>query len=162
MRLGTRANTTHNAFIICSFGAMLVAILFVLCIGCASKEEKEARHLERARQYVEKTEFKKAVIEFRNVVQLDPENDAAHYELGETYLKLQQGREAFQSFSRAVSVNPENMKAQLKMGQILLLGKRTEEAKKRPSWFWRNPRTALRPWPFFRAFRSMRKTLTRP
>jgi Tfp pilus assembly protein PilF len=110
---------------------MLVAILFVQCIGCASKEEKEARHLERARQYVEKTEFKKAVIEFRNVVQLDPENDAAHYELGETYLKLQQGREAFQSFSRAVSVNPENMKAQLKMGQILLLGKRTEEAKKK-------------------------------
>ena len=131
MELGTSANTTHNGFISCSFRVMLAFFLFVLCVGCASKEEKESKHLERARKYVEKSEFKKAVIEFRNVVQLNPENDAVHYELGETYLKLQQGREAYQSFSRAVSLNPENMKAQLKMGQILLLGKKTEEAKKR-------------------------------
>ena len=129
--MGTSANTTHNGFISCSFRVMLAFFLFVLCVGCASKEEKESKHLERARKYVEKSEFKKAVIEFRNVVQLNPENDAVHYELGETYLKLQQGREAYQSFSRAVSLNPENMKAQLKMGQILLLGKKTEEAKKR-------------------------------
>ncbi len=109
----------------------LVLFLLVMCAGCSSKEEKKAKHLERAKEYIEKSEFKKAVIELKNVVQLDPKNDAAYYELGETYLKLKQGKEAFQSFARAVSSNPENLKAQLKMGQIFLLAKRTEDARKK-------------------------------
>jgi tetratricopeptide (TPR) repeat protein len=109
----------------------LVLFLLVMFTGCSNKEEKKAKHLERARAYIEKSEFKKAVIELKNVVQLDPENDAAYYELGETYLKLNQGKEAFQSFARAVSTNPGNLKAQLKMGQIFLLGKRTEDARKK-------------------------------
>jgi tetratricopeptide (TPR) repeat protein len=109
----------------------LVLFLLLMCAGCSSKEEKKAKHLEKAKEYIEKSEFKKAVIELKNVVQLDPKNDAAYYELGETYLKLKQGKEAFQSFARAVSSNPGNLKAQLKMGQIFLLGKRTEDARKK-------------------------------
>lgn len=108
-----------------------VLFLCVLGIGCATKEEKEARHLERARQYIEKSEFRKAVIELKNVIQLDPQNDGAYYELGDTYVKLKEWKDAFQAFSRAVSINPDNMKAQLKLGQSFLLGKNTEEARKK-------------------------------
>jgi len=39
---------------------MLVSLLFVLCVGCASKTEKESKHLERARKYVEKLQSKGA------------------------------------------------------------------------------------------------------
>jgi cytochrome c-type biogenesis protein CcmH/NrfG len=99
--------------------------------GCAGKEEKKAKHLERAREYIAKNELKKAVIELKNVVQLDPKDDEAYVELGETHLKLRETREAFQAFSTAASVNPENLKAQLKVGQMLLLGRQTEEAKKK-------------------------------
>jgi len=109
-------------------------VLFVLCffvsgISCSGKEEKKARHLKRARQYVEKSELTKAVIEFRNVVQIDPADDTAHYELGEIYLKLNKVREAFQSFSRAVSTNQDNLKAQLKLGQIFLVVKKPRRQK---------------------------------
>ena len=38
------------------------SLLLALGLGCASEAEKKARHLERARQYVEKQAFKKAVI----------------------------------------------------------------------------------------------------
>jgi hypothetical protein len=31
-----------------------------MCVGCASKAEKEFKHLERARKYVENSEFKDA------------------------------------------------------------------------------------------------------
>lgn len=120
-------NWYGRAALFCTF------ILFVLfaAFGCASKEEKKADHLAKAREYAEKGEYRKAVIEFKNVIQLDPENGEAHYELGEAYLKLKQGREAFQSFARAVSINEDNLDAQLKMGQIYLLGKKTEEARKK-------------------------------
>jgi tetratricopeptide (TPR) repeat protein len=108
-------------FIVASFSAL----------GCASKEEKKAEHLKRAREYVAKNEFQKAVIEFKNVVQLDPKDAAAYVELGETYLKLRDTREAFQAFSTAAGAAPNNLIAQLKMGQMLLLGKQTEQARKK-------------------------------
>jgi tetratricopeptide (TPR) repeat protein len=108
----------------------LFALAFAVC-GCAGKEEKKAKHLERAREYIAKNELKKAVIELKNVVQLDPTDDGAYVELGETHLKLQEAREAFQAFSTASSMNPENLKAQLKVGQMLLMGGQTEEARKR-------------------------------
>jgi Tfp pilus assembly protein PilF len=99
--------------------------------SCASKEEKKAKHYERAKQYIAENELRKAVIELRNVVQIDPRDDAAYVDLGETYLKLKEGREAFQAYSRAALINPDNLKAQLKVGQMLLLGRQTEEAKKK-------------------------------
>ena len=110
---------------------MLVFFTLLFATGCASKEEKKARHFEKAKEYVAKNELKKAVIELKNAIQLDPKDDAAYLELGETYLKLQEPREAFQAYTRAVSANPDNLKAQLKLGQMLLLGRQTEEAKKK-------------------------------
>jgi tetratricopeptide (TPR) repeat protein len=105
--------------------------LFMICSGCSSKEEKRDKHLAKAKEYIAKSEFSKAVIELKNVIQLDPKNDSAYYELGETYLKLKQGNEAYQAYSSAVSINPENMNAQLKVGQILLLAKETKKAREK-------------------------------
>ena len=112
---------------------VLAFLVLVITVSCASKEEKKAKHSERAKQYIEKNEFRKAVIELKNVVQIDPNDDAAYFELGETHLKLKEVKEAFQAFSRAASVNPNNLGAQLKVGQMLLLGRQTEEAKKKVS-----------------------------
>ena len=97
---------------------MVVLLLFVFIAGCATDEEKEAGHHKRAQEYIVKEEFKKAVIELKNVVQLNPENDTAYYELGETYMHLGQAAEAFQSFSRAAAINKDNIEAQLKTGQM--------------------------------------------
>ncbi len=107
-----------------------VLFFFIVFNCCTSKEDKTAEHLEKARQYVEKNELKSAVIEFKNVIQLDPENDPAQYELGETYLKLRDEERSIQAFQRAISINPENMKAQIKMGQIFLIIKQIGAARK--------------------------------
>jgi len=109
------------------FISLMVALL--LLTACSSREGKKAKHLEQAREYIAKNELKKAVIELKNAVQLDPGDEGAYVELGETLLKLRESREAFRAFSTAVELNPENMKAQLKVGQMLLLAGRTEEAR---------------------------------
>ena len=110
---------------------MLVMMTGFFIFGCGSPEEKKASHEKRAEQYLKEGKLNEAVIELRNVVQLDPKDDAAYYQLGETYLKLKKGPEAFRAFSRAVSANPDNLKAQLKLGQIYLLARKTEEARKK-------------------------------
>ena len=121
----------HQRLFLGFVGVMLLSFALVFVSGCASKEEKKAKHFEKAKEYIAKNELRKAVIELKNVVQLDPNDVAAYVELGEAYLKLKEPREAFQAYSRAVSANPENLKAQLKLGQMLLLGRQTDEAKKK-------------------------------
>jgi tetratricopeptide (TPR) repeat protein len=122
---------TRQRFFFSLVGIILVFLTLLLASGCASKEEKKAKHLKNAKEYIAKNELKKAVIELKNVVQLDPKDDASYLELGEAYLKLKEPREAFQAYTRAVSANPNNLKAQLKLGQMLLLGRQTDEAKKK-------------------------------
>jgi len=112
--------------------AILLIVAFVNIVwGCGTKEEKKAKHLANAQKYVKSLEYKKAVIEYKNVVQIDPKDDSAHYELGQVYLKLKRGQEAFRSFLRAVELNPGHLDAQLILGNIYLLSKKVEEARKK-------------------------------
>ncbi len=110
---------------------ILLIFFFVLFIACTNQEEKKAEHLRKAREYIEKNELKRAEIELRNVIDLDPENDVAFYDLGETYLKLRNEEKAIDFFTQAIAINPDNMKAQLKMGQIFLILNRTKWARKK-------------------------------
>ena len=124
-----KSRTQSNVLILVCILSLAFAAFAVS--GCAGKEEKKAKHLERARQYMAKNELRKAVIELKNAVQLDPNDDGAYVELGETHLKLRETREAFQAFSTAANLNADNLNAQLKVGQMLLLGRQSEEAKKK-------------------------------
>src|SRR4030042_4370184 len=117
-----RRDMKHRRFFPCLVGIMLVSFALLFASGCASKEEKKASHFKKAKEYIAKNELRKAVIELKNVVQLDPKDDAAYQELGEAYLKLKEPREAFQAYSRAVSANPENLKAHVRLRQMLMLG----------------------------------------
>jgi tetratricopeptide (TPR) repeat protein len=121
--------------------AWLIALFIsalMLNLGCASKEEKKAKHLERAKAYLAGERLEEAVIELKNVVQLDPNHDEAYVELGDAYLKLQKPKEAYQAFLRAVSTNPDNTEAQIKLGQIFFLAKQTDKAREKVEWVLSN------------------------
>ena len=115
----------------CRFFISLLLLIFLVAQGCASKEEQQEKHWQKAKQYIEKSQFREAALELKNVVKLDPSNDAAYYELGDVYMHLKQGHDAFQAFSRAASVNPENLQAQLRLGQLLLMGNQPAEAEEK-------------------------------
>ena len=118
-------------FSYCRFFIPLFVLVFLVAQGCASKEEQKQKHWQKAKQYVEKSLFREAALELKNVIKLDPSNDAAYYELGDVYMHLKQGPDAFQAFSRAASANPENLQAQLRLGQLLLMGNQAAEAEEK-------------------------------
>src|SRR6185295_19358080 len=111
------------------------AISLLLFVNCSSSpEDKKNAHRNRGIAYFEKGQFHEALIEFRNVVQLDPNDADAHYRVALTYLRigdLPSLQRAFAEFTKTTELDPANRDAQLKLGFMLLLNKQPEEAHRR-------------------------------
>src|ERR671911_1718555 len=68
----------------------LVAVLLALTVaGCAkSPSEIKAKHMERGDKYFQEGKYNEALIEYKNVLQVDPEDAAGHYKLALAYSKV--------------------------------------------------------------------------
>ena len=99
---------------------VVIALLLGAAIlaGCASDEDRVAEFLERGQAYVENDQPEEAIIEFKNVLQIEPENLAAHEALSLAYLKVEKPREAYWEMSETVSLDPQNIDARLRYGTV--------------------------------------------
>ena len=66
-------------------GFLLILAVAVIIFGCASDEEKKVAHFEKGKAYFEKGDFKAAVIEFKNAIQIDPKYKEVYSHLGEAH-----------------------------------------------------------------------------
>ena len=68
--------------------------------GCSqmSAEEKKAEHEKRGQSYFAEEKYREAMIEYKNVVQIDPKDAKAHYQLALIHMKLggMEGKQAVQ------------------------------------------------------------------
>src|SRR5438034_8852672 len=115
---------------------LLISIAAVPFVSCDrfSPEAKKAKHRERGLAYYDKAQYQEALIEFKNVVQIDPKDANGHYRLALTYLKIGglpglQG--AFDELTRTVELDPSNRDAQLKLGELYLLASEPAKARER-------------------------------
>lgn len=109
-------------------------VVTLILVGCdwLSPESKKAKHLQQGQAYFDTQQYREALIEFQNVVQLDPKDADTHYRLALTHLKLGgtthlQG--AFAELSRTVEMDKTNRDAHLKLGELLLLGNEPAKAR---------------------------------
>ena len=124
----------HDDRVIASTIGVLALVLAIGGCGQLSPEAKKAKHLERGQAYFEKGQFQEALIEFKNVVQIDPKDANGHYRLALTYLKIGglpglQG--AFDELTRTVELDPSHRDAQLKLGELYLLASEPAKARER-------------------------------
>ena len=71
------------------------------------------------------------MIEFKNAIQLIPQDAHAHYKLGLAYLKrggFTDLQKSFQEFKKAADLDTTIIDAQLKLGELYLLSQRFAEA----------------------------------
>ncbi|MGQ0666232.1 MAG: tetratricopeptide repeat protein [Nitrospiraceae bacterium] len=106
---------------------ILGALQSIVLGGCGerSPEVQKATHRARAQEYVAAQKFREAVIEFQNVVQIDPADTDAHYRLGLLYLQLRgesnsEGN-AFREFTTVLRLDPDHRDAQFKVAALYLL-----------------------------------------
>lgn len=94
------------------YGAVLVLFVALgLLAGCESSKDKAARHLQSALELIEKGDTERAVVEFRNVFQLDPDNRDARM----AFAALLQGRgnltEAYAQYQQVIDKSPQDEEA---------------------------------------------------
>jgi tetratricopeptide (TPR) repeat protein len=110
-------------------GLLILTFIFAFGLSGCSKESKMERHWSRAEKYFSENKFKEAIIEYKNVLQLEPKDAKARHRLGMAYLRVGQLREAFSEFVKAVDSDPENAEARIQLGNLYLLSKDNQKAR---------------------------------
>ncbi|MGH7819837.1 MAG: tetratricopeptide repeat protein, partial [Candidatus Binatia bacterium] len=110
---------------------ILPALLCVfLPLACArSPEEQKARHLTRAERYFGDGDFGEAIIEYRNVLKLDPDNALAVRRLGLAHHELGELRQSFAYLLRARELDSGDVETRLKLAGLYLAGREAGEAR---------------------------------
>ncbi len=109
----------------------VLMIVGFLVLGCSNPEKKKAAHYEKGMQYVEKEDWRAAIIEFQNAVKIDPKYAEVRYQLGLAYLEDGQIAKAVRELVITADLNPDNLDAQLKIGRMLLLAAKIDESRER-------------------------------
>jgi tetratricopeptide (TPR) repeat protein len=98
----------------------LLAVLAAGLSGCArTPEEKSARFVDAGKRLLKKNDPGRAVLQFRNALQITPRNAEAYYQLGVGYLALGNAVKAVASFRSAVEIDPKHAGAQLRLAQLM-------------------------------------------
>jgi tetratricopeptide (TPR) repeat protein len=99
----------------------LLATVLVL-FACQDDAERLAEHERRAEAYLEEEKYAEAIIEFKNMLQVDPNLADAHYGLAKAFIGEKKIREAYWELQETVRLDPGNLDARLEYGQFLMFG----------------------------------------
>lgn len=117
--------------------ALAVALSFALSgsllVGCSGKEERQAKYLQRAEEYLAKNDYDKARIEAKNVLQINSDNAEAHYIFAQIAERESNWSQLYGELNAAIKSDPKLLKAHVKLAQFLTaaneLDKAQEEAR---------------------------------
>lgn len=94
--------------------------LLVGAFGCArTPEAKRDRFVRAGKQFLEKKQYSRAVLEFKNAVAAMPRDPEAVYQLGLAYAAVNEMQGAWNSFRTALQLNPNHAGARLQTAMIL-------------------------------------------
>ena len=105
---------------------LLAPLTLALLVGCADEATQLADHQERGDAYLEEEKYSEAIIEYKNVLQIDPNEAKAHYGLARAFLATKELRKAYWELQETARLDPQNFEARLQYGQFLLFGKDEE------------------------------------
>ncbi len=97
---------------------LALSALLALTAACSSPEDKVAGHLEKAEAFLEAGDYRKAAIEAKNAVQIQPKNAQGHFILAKIAWRDQKFDEAFARLQMAIEGDPSLIEARLRLGDL--------------------------------------------
>ncbi len=121
-----------------SRGWILVAVAaLALGAGCArSPEAKKNRHLARGDKYFNNKQYREALIEYQNVLRIEPTNSRAIQRVGLSYHSVGDLRQAFPYLYKARQLDPTDENVTLKLASVYLVSGKPEEARSLATGVW--------------------------
>jgi tetratricopeptide (TPR) repeat protein len=95
---------------------LLLALAFSGCAG--SPAARRDKHVARGRQFAEKHDYSRAILEFKNAAKATPKDPEVYYQLGMAYLGTRDFRSALGAFRQTLALNPKHAQAQLRIAQM--------------------------------------------
>jgi tetratricopeptide (TPR) repeat protein len=110
-------------------GSLCIACLAAVALaGCGGAEARKARHLQKGDAYYAAGNVEKARVEYRNALQIAPNDSLARYDNGRVEEKLGRMREAARFYQGALDANADNVAARAALGRLFLFGGAPERA----------------------------------
>lgn len=103
------------------YGVVLAIVLSALISGCGVSGGDPQSTIAKVQEYREKSNYKAAIIELKNVLQKNASHAEARYLLGITYYDLRDYRSAEQELRRAQELGYERGKTVAALGRTLLV-----------------------------------------
>ncbi len=107
---------------------LLSSVLILGPWGCAGKEEKLADFLARGDRLVRENDPVRAILAYKNALQIDPKNAGAALGLGRAYLLQKDYQRAFTALNSTLELDPALDEARVEVAWMLAQGKQGERA----------------------------------
>jgi len=109
---------------------LVVVILAAAALSaCGGAQARKAKHLEKGETYLANGNLEKARVEFRNALQIAPNDPEARFENGIVDEKLGNIREAAQYYQGTIDVSPDHLRARINLAKLYLFSGQPEKAR---------------------------------
>lgn len=110
------------------FRVIPLLLAAAVLVGCDDAQERAEGHHQRGLSLLEQGETEKAILEFRNALQLDQNAKAPRVEFARILLARGELQRALGNYLKVVELDPEHLEARREVARILIFGNAAEEA----------------------------------
>ncbi|MGZ8383230.1 MAG: tetratricopeptide repeat protein [Nitrospira sp.] len=105
---------------------LLVVLLTIISTACGGPEEKKAKYLSLAHEYMASANYPKARVALRNVLKIDPQDADAYFLFARVEEKEKNWRNAVQLYQETIRLAPDHAEALITLAKYYLEARMTE------------------------------------
>ncbi|MGC4095800.1 MAG: tetratricopeptide repeat protein [Nitrospira sp.] len=104
----------------------VMVLTAVMVAACGGPEERKAKYIARANEYIEAANYPKARVALRNVLKIDPKDAEAYYLFAQVEEKEKNWRNAVQLYQEAIRLVPDHTAALITLAKYYLEARLTD------------------------------------
>jgi len=97
------------------------SILVIALSACGGAEDRKEKYLEKGKAYLNESNYDKARLEFKNVLQIDPKYAEAYFYMGQLSEENKDFKKSITNYRKAIELNPKYTLSKIKLSRIYVV-----------------------------------------